>query len=144
MGNTRILLLTHGGWGLALLASVEMIMGKVDFVTEIALTPELTMSDFLERVEAVVAGMPDGSLVLTDFFGGTTTNVAAKVCREKLEKGEKNIKVICGLNAPMLLEACSQLGCGDECDFGALLDVSRSSIADVLDKVAKSMEERNG
>ena len=78
----KILLLTHGGWGKALLKGASMILGKIDFVDEVALLPEMTLPEYMEKVKNVVEKMPEDSLILTDIFGGTTTNVAAKLGRD--------------------------------------------------------------
>ncbi|MDI8083745.1 hypothetical protein MJN69_28770, partial [Salmonella enterica subsp. enterica serovar Kentucky] len=40
-------------------------------VTEIALMPVDTLGEFYQRVEAVEKTLPEGSLILTDFVGGT-------------------------------------------------------------------------
>ena len=101
MDKPQILLLTHGGWGMSLVKGVRMILGAVDFVDEVPLLPEMTLPEYLGKVKAQVEKLPEGSLILTDVFGGTTTNVGAKLGKDF------NIKVYSGLNAPMLLEACS-------------------------------------
>ena len=75
----------------------------VDFVSEVPLLPEMTLPEYLGKVKAEVEKLPEGSIILTDVFGGTTTNVGAKLGRDF------HIKVYSGLNAPMLLEACSQI-----------------------------------
>ena len=49
MENEPILLLTHNGWGLELVKSVQMIVGEVTNVHEVALSRGFT-GDYLERV----------------------------------------------------------------------------------------------
>ena len=95
----EILLLTHGGWGLQLCNSLRMVMGEIEGVTEIALMPVDTLGEFYQRVEAVVKTMPEGSLIVTDFIGGTTSNVAARL------SADYPVAVISGLNASLLLAA---------------------------------------
>lgn len=88
----QILLLTHGGWGMSLVKGVRMILGAVDFVSEVPLLPEMTLPEYLEKVKAEVEKLPEGSIILTDVFGGTTTNVAAKLGRDfhiKVYSGRK-------------------------------------------------------
>ena len=60
----------------------KMILGSVDFVKETALLPEMTLPEYMELVKAEVEKLPEGSIILTDVFGGTTTNVAAKLGRD--------------------------------------------------------------
>lgn len=50
----KILLLTHFGWGSTLLKGVEMIIGNVDFVDEIALKPAMTSAEYSSQVESFI------------------------------------------------------------------------------------------
>lgn len=132
----QILLLTHGGWGMSLLNGVRMILGAVDFVEEIPLMPEMTLPEYLTKVREKAETLPEGSLILTDVFGGTTTNVGAKLGKDL------NIKVYSGLNAPMLLEACSQITFTEQLDMEAVLETGKSSVKDVVAEILKAMEEK--
>lgn len=133
----RILILTHGGWGNALLKGVEMILGKVDFVDEIPLYPQDTQKEFESKVEGYILKwqkkIPDGLhiTIITDMFGGTTTNTSVYVAR----RYEDLVSVITGLNAPVLLEACSQITFNSGLDMQRLLQESRFSIFDVMEKI---------
>lgn len=132
----KILLLTHGGWGMALVESLKMIMGRVDFVHEIPLTAEMTLSEYHSLVADYTSGMPEGSLIMTDIFGGTTTNAGAKIGKEQ------QIKVVSGLNAPLLIEACTQIQYTGACNFEQVLSQGQASIIDVVNEITKSMERR--
>ena len=124
---SQILLLTHGGWGEQLCNSLRMVTGEIQGVTEIALMPVDTLGEFYQRVEAVVKAMPLGSLILTDFIGGTTSNVAARL------SADYPVAVICGLNASLLLEALDRRDAGPLTDCVAdLVDAGRSSCLDVV------------
>lgn len=122
----HILLLTHGGWGTQLCNSLRMVIGEIDNVSEIALMPMDTFGEFYQRVEATVKTLPPGSLILADFIGGTTSNVAARL------SADYPIAVISGLNASLLLEALdrreqgSLTGC-----IAELIDAGRGSCLDV-------------
>ena len=136
MEKPQILLLTHGGWGKALTESLKMIMGSVDFVHEIPLLPEVTFAEYYAKVDEYAAGMPVKSLIFTDVFAGTTTNAGAKIGRER------NIKVVSGLNAPLMIEACTQIQYTGDCNFDVVLQQGQSSIIDVIGEVTKSMEKK--
>lgn len=131
----QILLLTHGGWGMSLVKGVRMILGTVDFVSEIPLLPEMALPEYLGKVKAEVEKMPEGSLILTDVFGGTTTNVGAKLGRDF------GIKVYSGLNAPMLLEACSQIAFTGALDMDGVLASGQEAVKDVVEEVVKAMNK---
>lgn len=104
-----------------------MVTGEIKGVTEIALMPVDTLGEFYQRVEAVVKTLPEGSLILTDFVGGTTSNVAARL------SADYPVAVIAGLNASLLLEALDRreqgmlTACVDE-----LVEAGRSSCPDVV------------
>lgn len=138
MSKTKVLLLTHGGWGMSLVKGVEMILGRINFVEEVPLLPSDTLLDYKEKVMSIAEKMPKDSVILTDVFGGTTTNVAAIVGRQI------GIKVICGLNAPLLITASSSIMFSDELDFENLLSEGKVSIKDVIGEVNKSLMEKDG
>lgn len=136
MEKPQILLLTHGGWGMALVESMKMIIGTIDFVHEIPLKPEVTFNEYYETVKEYVVQMPERSLIFTDVFGGTTTNVGARLGRDK------GMKVVSGLNAPLLIEACSQIMFTGDYQFETILSGGQSSIIDVVDEILKSLEKK--
>jgi D-glucosaminate-specific PTS system IIA component len=134
----KILLLTHYGWGKSLLKSVEMILGKVDFVYEIPLTPELSFDDYRNAVSEFL-GKSDGQyVIMTDVFGGTPTTVASVVVKDK------DIDIITGLNSPLLIEACSRILFDGGLDVENLLKTTKNSIFDVKKKMGLKGSENNG
>ena len=133
----QILLLTHGGWGMSLVQGVKMILGSVDFVKETALLPEMTLPEYMELVKAEVEKLPEGSIILTDVFGGTTTNVAAKLGRDF------NLKVYSGLNEPMLLAACSDISFTGSLNPEDVLEAGQTSVKDVVEEVLSAMRKEN-
>ncbi|MEG0958276.1 MAG: PTS sugar transporter subunit IIA [Erysipelotrichaceae bacterium] len=143
--NYKILLLTHGGWGLELKKSVEMIIGKIDFVEEVALKPENNLQEFKTEVLNKIENLKkedNGNVnitILTDLFGGTTTNVAAVIANQE----NKEIRVFAGLNSPLLLEASSQILFTGKLDCEQLLKVSKDSIFDVMERIYRK-DEQNG
>ncbi len=122
----RIVLLTHGGWGLALTRGIEMILGPVDFVREIPLTPSATFAEYLDHVESYVSGLSPDSLIMTDMLGGTPSNVAAVV------GNRLGIRVFCGLCAPMLITACAQMQAGEPLDYDEILSAGQGACRDVV------------
>ncbi|HEI8864769.1 TPA: PTS fructose transporter subunit IIA [Serratia odorifera] len=126
----QILLLTHGGWGQQLRESVRMVIGETSGVTAIALMPVDTLAEFQARVEQQVKTMPAGSLILTDFIGGTTSNVAARLSRDYA------IGVISGLNATLLLAAIDLREQGNLLNhLDELVELGRNSCLDVVKQI---------
>lgn len=132
--ETKILLLTHGGWGTKLVDSLKMILGEINCCHEIPLLPEYTLSDYLALVNEYVQTISKDSIIITDMFGGTPSNVAAKI------GNDTGIKVICGLNAPMLLEVCSQLQFQNCINFDLVLEAGKSACKDVLFEIKEKMK----
>lgn len=120
---------------MSLVKGVRMILGSVDFVSEVALLPEMTLPEYMGKVKVEVEKLPEGSLILTDVFGGTTTNVGAKLGRDY------NMKVYSGLNAPMLLEACSQITFTGSLDMTTVLASGQDAVKDVVEEVMKAMKK---
>lgn len=75
-------------------------------------------------------------MILTDVFGGTTTNAGAKIGKER------NIKVISGLNAPLMIEACTQIQYTGTCNFDVVLKQGQASVMDVVSQIMESMERK--
>lgn len=133
--ETKILLLTHGGWGEALTSSLRMILGSIDCVHEIALKPSYTLPEYMAMVREYVDTISSDSLIITDLMGGTPSNVAAAI------GNQTGMKVFCGLNAPMLLEACVELQNDGKLDYEAILLAGTSACKDVVAEVKANMSK---
>nr|WP_315522497.1 hypothetical protein [Olegusella massiliensis] len=131
----KILLLTHGGWGKSLLRGIQMILGSVDCVHEIALLPAYTLPEYMNMVREYTDTISDKSVIMTDLLGGTPSNVAASI------GNQTGIHVFSGLNAPMLLEACVEFSSGDELDYDAILDAGMGACVDVVATVKANMSK---
>jgi PTS system mannose-specific IIA component len=94
-----MVLVTHGRLAEELIAATEHVMGKQENIAAVCIGPDDDMEqrrqDILKGVEQVDTG--DGTILLTDMFGGTPSNLAISV----MEKAK--IEVIAGVNLPMLI-----------------------------------------
>ena len=128
----EILLLTHGDWGKYIIEAGKMIVGNVDCVSHIALNPADTFEEFYETVEKKISSMKEGSLVITDIFGGTTTNVAAKASLSY------NINIISGLSAPLLFEALLNIeSIDEESTLDRIVEEGKDSCKNILKELKK-------
>ena len=75
------------------------------------------------------------SLIITDLFGGTPSNVAAAI------GNQTGVRVFCGLNAPMLLEACVELQNDGKLDYDAIFSAGKAACKDVVAEVKANMAE---
>jgi mannose/fructose/sorbose-specific phosphotransferase system IIA component len=105
-----VLVATHGEFGARLLASVRMVLGEPEAAGALALNPEDPLEAFEKRL-AEALGRVDaegkGALVLVDMVGGTPFNAAMRAGLSR------NLRVVTGVNLPMLLAAVTLREEGD-------------------------------
>lgn len=116
-----------------LVDSLKMVFGEITCVHEVPLLPQYTFAEYYQMVEECLTGISADSVVLTDIFGGTTSNVAAKIGHTT------GIRVISGLSAPLLLEACTQLQYQGSLDADKLLEAGQGATKDVVKEVLSGM-----
>ena len=98
-----IVLVTHGNLAREFLSAMEHVVGKQAQARAISIGPENDMeqrrAEILAAAEEVDSG--DGTILLTDMFGGTPSNLAISIMdRAKVE-------VLAGVNLPMLIKLAS-------------------------------------
>ena len=92
---------THGKLGVELLASAQMIIGPVRNAVPVEITRENSMEEIRDAIVSAIAGVGtdgNGTIIMTDMFGGTPANVSMTF----LEEGV--VEVMTGVNLPMLLK----------------------------------------
>jgi len=94
---------THGRIAAEFVAALEHVVGAQTQIAAICIGPDDDMEerrqDILRTISEVDSG--DGTVLLTDMFGGTPSNLAISVMdRAKIE-------VIAGVNLPMLIKLAS-------------------------------------
>ena len=95
-----IVIVTHGHLAEHFIKTSEMIMGKQENLIPVNLMPEDGLVDLRQKVLLAVEKVrtPRGVLILTDIFGGSPTNASTHLTLSN------NVKVVTGINLPMLLE----------------------------------------
>ena len=95
-----MVLVTHGNLAKEFVAAMEHVVGKQDQVETVCIGPndnvESRRDEILQKTEQVNSG--NGTLVLTDLFGGTPSNLAISI----MDKAK--VEVIAGINLPMLIK----------------------------------------
>ncbi len=101
-----ILVVTHGQLARELVTAAEMIVGEIPNVAPVSIgwhdDPDDAQNDIREGIKRVETG--DGTVVLTDMFGGTPSNLSLAF----LEKDR--VEVVTGVNLPMLIKLVSLRG----------------------------------
>lgn len=93
-----IVLLTHGNWGEELISSAKAIIGEVDNIYSFPLMPDMKVEDYIDGIRKVLSHSPSNTILITDLYCGTTTNVALILSQEY------DIKVVTGLNMYLLIQ----------------------------------------
>lgn len=98
----EIILLTHGNLSKAFMGvASRMCHFDAHSVTEISVNRRTDVSKLAGRLRKCACKSKScGTLILTDLFGGSTSNIAALVCEK-----EENVAVMSGLNVTMLFSA---------------------------------------
>jgi len=128
-----IVIVSHGTLSEALVATSQMILGKQNAILAVTLNPSQGLDDLKEKmreaVESLAAKGSAGTLILSDMFGGSATNVSAAFLQT--HKAE----VVTGVNLPMLLEAMLSRGSYTEVKLLAkhITEKSRGAIINIGD-----------
>jgi PTS system mannose-specific IIA component len=95
-----LVLVTHGTLALALREAMEHVVGKQTALATVCIESDAEFegqrNEIATRMAEVDSG--DGVILLTDMFGGTPSNLAMSMLREK------DVEVIGGVNLPMLVK----------------------------------------
>jgi len=138
---TGIMIIAHGALAGELINSVAMIMGRVPLLRAVGLGCDQSLDDLKHEIEEAWQELESGGagqiLVLVDMFGGSCSNVAARLVCDS-EPGQ--VAVVTGVNLPMVLEASIDR---DLYEFKDLVDrvvkAGRKSIVDVRAVLAEKL-----
>jgi len=104
-----VVVITHGMLATELLNATEMIVGDLPRFTAVSIgwhdDVSVATGAMARAIERVDSGA--GVLLLTDMFGGTSSNLAMTF----LEAGK--VEVVTGVNLPMLIKLARAAGTGD-------------------------------
>jgi PTS system mannose-specific IIA component len=126
--NVGLLLITHNDLGRYLLDTASAIMGSCPVRTRTLNVPPCADPDQLlenARVLCRELDQGDGVLVLTDLYGSTPSNIAARLL------DTCNIQTISGVNVPMLVRVLNYPTC-------SLQDMATKALTGARDGVVVS------
>lgn len=98
-----VVIVTHAHMAEELRRAAELILGPLSALLTVNIERETSVDEARVKVVTAVeiAGVDgDGVLILTDFFGGTPTNISAELLQKQ------KVEILTGVNLPMLLK-CS-------------------------------------
>lgn len=105
-----VLLVTHGDLAQALMSSAALIMGEAALIESHGLYHGDSVDNLKDTIkEAIIrlseCSQGDGVLILTDLFGGSPSNAAARAMHELQDS--VHCECITGVNLPILLEVAT-------------------------------------
>ena len=94
-----MILVTHGNLAREFVAAMEHVVGEQEAVATVCIGPNDDMEQRREEIAEAIAAVDsgEGTVLLTDLFGGTPSNLAISL----MEPGR--FEVIAGINLPMLI-----------------------------------------
>lgn len=125
MNKRKLVVLTHGQFGGALIKSAEMIIGTMNDVIFVGLDEEDTPESFIEKVKLRLEDNPKEILFLVDLYGGTPFHIASYLLKDF--EGE----IITGLSLPLLIESYTQYIQNDDQNIVELIQTGKDSIKNV-------------
>lgn len=103
-----MLLVSHGRMAEGMLDSLELIMGKPDYMDSVSLVAgedfELLKQQVMQEIRRLNDG--DGVLVFVDLFGASPYNAAQYVSMQ-LQKEGIPVRIVTGMNLAMVLESAA-------------------------------------
>ena len=98
-----LVLVTHGRLAEEFISAMQHVVGPQDQVKAVCIGPEDDMEmrreEILKKAGEVNSG--SGTIVLTDMFGGTPSNLAISIM------DRAPVEIIAGINLPMLIKLAS-------------------------------------
>lgn len=98
-----LVLVTHGNLALEFISAMQHVVGKQEQIAAVCIGPEDDMeirrAEILKKVKDVDNG--SGTILLTDMFGGTPSNLAISIM------DQAKVEIIAGINLPMLIKIAS-------------------------------------
>ena len=94
-----LILVTHGKLAEEFVHAMQHVVGRQDAVATVCIGPNDDMEARRKEIAAAIAAVDSGSgtIILTDLFGGTPSNLAISL----MQAGK--VEVIAGINLPMLI-----------------------------------------
>lgn len=99
MEPIHVLILSHGNFCESALHTAQLLGGSNEGVQALPMLEDQSLEEYQQSIRTVLSGLPKGSLVFLDLFGGTPFNQVAQLLREY------EVYAISGFNLSMLIEA---------------------------------------
>ena len=94
---------THGRLAEELIATAEQIVGNLEGIKAVSITPSSSPEEARDNILKAVDSLDDveGIIILTDLFGGTPSNLSISFLEDE------KVEVVTGVNLPMMIKLSS-------------------------------------
>ena len=133
-----MVVLTHRRLAQELIATAELIVGKMENCVALSVDPDLPVEDLRRQMIKAMDKVDDGDgvIMLTDMFGGTPSNLSLSFLNKT------GVEVVTGVNLPMLIKlAHSRNDCSVDELARLIKDYGRRSIS-LASEILNSEVER--
>ena len=99
-----IVIVTHAGLADEIRYAAELILGPQSGVEAVSIDRDMSVEVAKEKLHQavdLVGKDGDGTMILTDLFGGTPTNISVELLQEGV------VEIVTGVNLPMLIKGIS-------------------------------------
>lgn len=130
----KLLLMSHGNMAIETLKSAEMILGPINGAKAVGLQPNQGPEDLQAEAEKFISDNPDNEpiVVIVDLLGGTPSNVVVRLLAAHPE-----LKVVSGLNLPMVVNYANQIMMGETFDKATMMNEAKAGVIDVNEKLSE-------
>ncbi|MBC6004050.1 MAG: PTS sugar transporter subunit IIA [Paeniclostridium sordellii] len=118
-----IIITGHGNFASGLKSSLDLIVGNYDFIKVVDFTENKNPEELKNDIKSIIDKCSDNELyIFTDLAGGTPFKVSSELAFNN------NIKVFCGTNLPMLIEASMMVSLGCDIDVNFIKETGINAI----------------
>jgi PTS system mannose-specific IIA component len=137
MINNGLIVISHGYFAQDAINSVVMIMGKQEKAVGISLLPGESLDGLRDKIGDAIDRLGDckSIIIIFDMLGGTPSNASITYALKR-----DDIKIISGLNIPMLVEFFNHRDLSAEELVENIIGIGKQSIIDVGDMISKHEE----
>lgn len=140
-----LIVATHGNFASGIISSVNLIAGEQNDLIGVNFVEGQSSEELKQNLEKAISDIScDEILILTDLMGGTPFNISSTI---STSTDNKKIKVVSGMNLPMLMEAVFSR---EQTDLDSLITVTKESAIDgisdldTISKAENNVEELEG
>lgn len=140
-----LIVATHGNFASGIISSVNLIAGEQNDLIGVNFVEGQSSEELKQNLEKAISDIScDEILILTDLMGGTPFNISSTIITST---DNKKIKVVSGMNLPMLMEAVfSREQSGLENLIAVIKESAIDGISDLdaISKIEDNIEELEG